>query len=70
MSWRGSGIYAEFHSRWLFCSECDGEYLAEFETEWSSADIDWICEEPVKRPWWAFWRSKKCGYENLQEVEL
>lgn len=68
--WRGSGVDSQFYSMNLVCWECSGDYLAEFDAEGPSADIAWICEEPVKRPWWAFWKSKECGYSNYQEVDL
>ena len=69
-SWRGSGVDSRFYSWELFCYECDAYYLAEFDSEWSSVVIEWICEEPVKRPWWAFWKEKECGFSNSQELDL
>jgi hypothetical protein len=68
--WRGSGVDSQFYSWELFCYECDAYYLAEFDSEWSSVVIEWICEEPVKRPWWAFWKEKECGFSNSQELDL
>ena len=68
--WRGSGVDSQFYSLNLLCSECSGDFLAEFDAEGSSAEIEWLCRELVKRPFWAFWRSKTCGYSNYQEVEL
>ena len=68
--WTGSGVDAEFYSMNLSCYECDGDYEAEFYTDSSCAEVEWICKEPTKRPWWAFWRSKICGYENSREVEV
>jgi hypothetical protein len=68
--WRGSGVNARFYSVDLLCYSCSGDYCAEFDTEWSSADIEWVCELPITRPWWAFWRPKICGYHNMQEVEV
>ena len=68
--WTGSGVEEEFHSINLTCYECGADYLAEFWAEGSTADVSWECEAPVKRPWWAFWRPKICGYSNFPEVDL
>lgn len=67
---RGSGEDSQFYSFNLVCWKCDSDFLAEFEAEWPSADIEWICEAQIQTPRWAFWRSKTCGYSNIQEVQL